>query len=150
MKKNYFIFIQEKKQGGLQIASLIKCCVTGQVKLICAILMPLIGGRGYDSIKKTGFQEEEGMVELTGFARSISTVMTVSENLARQNFLPDITFGIFNRRTRSRFPTSPTPSRSSSKQMLTLHRLLIHTHVFYFIHIYNVYCKHACKFIQSL
>ena len=47
--------------------------------------MPLIGGRGYDSIKKkTGFQEEEGMVELTGFARSISTVMTVSENLARQ------------------------------------------------------------------
>ena len=90
------------------------------------------------------------MVELTGFARSISSVMTVSENLARQNVLPDITFGIFNRRTRSRFPTSPTPSRSSSKQMLTLHRLVIHTHVFYFIHIYNVYCKHACKFIQSL
>ena len=57
-EKNYFIFIQEKKQGGLQIASLIKCCVTGQVKIICAILMPLIGGRGYDSIKKDRFSGE--------------------------------------------------------------------------------------------
>ena len=64
------------------------------------------------------------MVELTGFARSISTVMTVSENLARQNVLPDITFGILNRRTRSRFPTRPTPSRSSLRQMSTLHRLV--------------------------
>ena len=73
------------------------------------------------------------MVELTGFARSISTVMTVSENLARQNFLPDITFGIFNRSTRSRFLTRPTPSRSSLRQMSTLHRLVksyMYTYVF--------------------
>ena len=67
--------------------------------------MPLIG----DSIKKTGFQEEEGMVELTGFARSISTVMTVSENLARQKWSSWHHLWHFQQENKEQVPNQPDP-----------------------------------------
>ena len=73
---NIVLSFQKIKQGGLQIDSLIKCCVSAQVRLIVGAL---IGG----DIHFTDCQEEEEMVEITGFTRSISSdmVMTVSENL---------------------------------------------------------------------
>ena len=73
---NIVLYFQKIKQGGLQIDSLIKCCVSAQVRLIVGAL---IGGNIYF----TDCQEEEEMVEITGFTRSISSdmVMTVSENL---------------------------------------------------------------------